>query len=68
MSVEEIMKEMERDIHGDIYGDIYGHEYWAEEIFRLREEVKRLRDNSWDRNPDRSGGQFTQEEINRENW
>lgn len=25
-------------------------------------------DDSWERNPDRSGGQFTQEEKNRPNW
>jgi hypothetical protein len=56
----------------DIYGDIYGHERWAEEIFRLRAELRRLREkaieDSWSNNPDRSGGQFTQDEINGYGW
>ena len=60
---------MEEDIRCDIHGDIYGHEYWAEEIFRLRAELRRLKEkaieDSWARNPDRMGGQFTDEEINR---
>ena len=67
--LNEIMKQMEEDIRCDIHGDIYGHEYWAEEIFRLRAELRRLKEkaieDSWARNPDRMGGQFTDEEINR---
>lgn len=67
--ISEIMKEMEQDIRCDIHGDIYGHERWAEEIFRLRAELRRAKEqaieDSWIRNPDRMGGQFTEEEINR---
>lgn len=70
---EEIMNEMTKDIRCDIYGDIYGHDYWAEEIFRLRAEIKSLKEkaieDSWARSPDRMGGQFSQEEIaRREEW
>lgn len=74
-TISEIMQEMQQDIRCDIHGDIYGHEYWAEEIFRLRAELRRLKEktieDSWARNPDRSGGQFTDEEIHRsheERW
>ena len=60
---------MEQDIRCDIHGDIYGHERWAEEIFRLRAELRRSREksieDSWARNPDRGGGQFSQDEIDR---
>ncbi len=41
----------------------------AMEIYRLRQQVKKLTaaldDYSWRVNPDRMGGQFTQEEIDR---
>ncbi len=41
----------------------------ALEIYRLRQQVKKLTaaldDYSWRVNPDRMGGQFTQEEIDR---
>ena len=41
----------------------------AMEIYRLRQQVKKLTaaldDYSWRINPDRMGGQFTQEEIDR---
>ena len=71
-TISEIMKQMEQDIRCDIHGDIYGHEYWAEEIFRLRAELRRMKEkaieDSWARNPDRSGGQFNNEEIYRDNW
>jgi hypothetical protein len=71
-TLDEIVKEMVQDIRCDIYGDIYGHERWAEEIFRLRAELRRLREkaieDSWSNNPDRSGGQFTQDEINGYGW
>lgn len=67
--ISEIMKQMEEDIRCDIHGDIYGHERWAEEIFRLRAELRRMKEkaieDSWSRNPDRSGGQFSDEEIYR---
>lgn len=51
--ISEIMKEMEQDIHCDIHGDIHGHERWAEEIFRLRAELRRAKEqaieDSWNR-------------------
>ena len=51
--ISEIMKEMEQDIRCDIYGDIHGHEHWAEEIFHLRAEVRRMKEmsveDSWNR-------------------
>lgn len=73
--ISEIMKEMEQDIRCDTHGDIYGHERWAEEIFRLRAELRRMKEkaieDSWARNPDRSGGQYSDAEIARartERW
>ena len=44
MSIEQIVNEMSQDIRADIYGDIHGLYSWAEEIFRLRQEVKNLRE------------------------
>ena len=42
------------------------------EIYRLRQQVKKLTaaldDYSWRVNPDRMGGQFTEEEKNRTGW
>ncbi len=74
-TISEIMKQMEQDIRCDIHGDIYGHERWAEEIFRLRAELRRMKEkaieDSWARNPDRSGGQYSDAEIARartERW
>jgi hypothetical protein len=74
-TINEIMNEMAEDIRCDIHGDIYGHERWAEEIFRLRAELRRNREkaieDSWARNPDRSGGQYSDAEIARartERW
>ena len=73
--ISEIMQEMQEDIRCDIHGDIYGHERWAEEIFRLRAELRRMKEkaieDSWRRSPDRMGGQFSDEEIYRsreERW
>jgi hypothetical protein len=43
-TIKEIASEMAQDISFDIYGDIYGHERWAEEIFRLREELRLTND------------------------
>lgn len=67
MSIEQIMNEMSQDVRTDIYGDIHGLYSWAEEIFRLRQEVKNLREkaieDSWKLYPDRIGGQFTDQEI-----
>lgn len=44
----------------------------AMEIYRLRQQVKKLtaalNDYSWRVNPDRMGGQFTEEEKNRSGW
>lgn len=72
MSIENIMKEMAEDIRADIHGDIYGHDRWAEEIFRLRTELRRAKEeaieDSWIRNPDRMGGQFTDQEIHDSYW
>jgi len=68
--ISEIMKQMEQDIRCDIHGDIYGHERWAEEIFRLRAELRRMKEkaieDSWRHSPDRMGGQFSDEEIYRD--
>ena len=70
--ISEIMQEMQQDIRCDIHGDIYGHERWAEEIFRLRAELRRMKEkaleDSWARNPDRSGGQFSDEERHRSGY
>ncbi len=44
--ISEIMQEMQKDISCDIYGDIYGHERWAEEIFRLRAEIRRMKEKA----------------------
>ena len=45
----------------DVRGKLYAH------IMKLEQENSKLREksveDSWERNPDRSGGQFTQEEI-----
>ena len=42
------------------------------EVLRLQDENDRLRDTntelSWKLNPDRMGGQFTEEELNRSGW
>lgn len=74
-TLQEIMLDMQLSIRCDIHGDIYGFEYYAEEIFRLRAELRRAREqaieDSWSRNPDTSGGAFTQDEIDRsrgERW
>ena len=74
-TIDEIAREMAQDIRCDIYGDIYGHERWAEEIFRLRAELRRAREqaieDSWRRSPDRMGGQFSDSEIldsHRDSW
>lgn len=65
--ISEIMQEMQQDIRCDIHGDIYGHERWAEEIFRLRAELRRMKEkaveDSWRRSPDRMGGQYSDAEI-----
>ena len=41
-------------------------------LFRSAEEIKRLRevnsDMGWRLNPDRMGGQFTEEECGRDGW
>jgi len=44
MSIEQIMNDMSQDIRADIYGDIHGLYPWAEEIFRLRQENAKLRE------------------------
>lgn len=35
-SLQQLIAQMAQDISTDIYGDISGHEYYAEEIIRLR--------------------------------
>ena len=75
MTKEEIMKLIEEDISTDIYGDLYGHdrvsEHLAIKFIQLESEIERLRkansDMGWQLNPDRMGGQFSQEEIGRRN-
>lgn len=39
--------------------------YVLKEFEKLKAQITDL---SWDNNPDRSGGQFTSEEINRDTW
>ena len=80
MTKEEIMKIIEEDVRVDIYGDLYGHDRAAESLayqfMCLEVEIERLKkansDMGWRLNPDRmcklsTGGQFTQEELNRGN-
>lgn len=45
-TVSEIASEMAQDIRSDIYGDIYGHESWAEQIFNLRAELRRTKEQA----------------------
>lgn len=66
-----LIKELERlnySIHSNGYKDDCITKAIAE-IKQLRASVKQLEaksiNDSWDRNPDRSGGQYTEEEINR---
>lgn len=63
----EILADMQDDIRVDIHGDIYGHERYAKELAFARAELRHLRakiaDQSWALSPDRSGGQFTDQEI-----
>lgn len=76
MTKEEIMSLIKEDVSVDIYGDLYGHERVAEIIatkfFSMEMEIERLRkaniDMGWQLNPDRMGGQFTEEEKNRSGW
>ena len=75
MTKEEIMKLIEEDVSIDIYGDLYGHDRAAEHLaikfITMEAEIERLRkansDMGWQLNPDRMGGQFSQEEIGRRN-
>lgn len=76
MTKEEIMKLIEEDVSVDIYGGLHGHDRVAEIIARyimcLNADIERLRDTNsemgWRLNPDRMGGQFTEEEKNRSGW
>ena len=71
MTKEEIMNEIQEYVKADIYGDLYGHEdaaeYIASRFIQMKNKMeqleKRVSDMGWELNPDRSSGQFTQEEI-----
>jgi len=73
---EEIMQMIEEDVRADIYGDLYGHDRAAESIvirfILMQAEIDRLKERNikmdWQLNPDRSGGQFIQDEINDDGW
>lgn len=39
MDIDNIKADMLYSIRCDIHGDIYGHDYWAEEIFNLRQRL-----------------------------
>jgi len=70
---EELEEDIRRGLRADIHGDIYNYESFVDWIMMefqiLQSENERLKrrisDMSWDLNPDKSGGQFTQEELNR---
>ena len=76
MTKEEIMKLIEEDVSIDIYGDLYGHdrvaEYIAIRFITMEAEIERLRkingDMGWRLNPDRMGGQFSEQEKNWNGW
>ncbi len=73
MTREELEENIRRDLRADIHGDIYNYESFIDwimmefEILNSKNKSlkKRISDMSWDLNPDKSGGQFTQEELNR---
>ena len=73
MTREELEESIRRELRADIHGDIYNYESFVDWIMMefqiLQSENERLKrrisDMSWDLNPDKSGGQFTQEELNR---
>lgn len=73
MNIQEIMQLIEQNVKADIYGDLYGHDRVAEELAEkidaMQTEIDSLKrkvvDMSWELNPDRSGGQFTQEDLTR---
>jgi len=76
MTKEEIMKLIEEDVSTDIYGDLYGHdrvaEYIAIRFITMEAEIEKLRkvnsDMGWRLNPDRMGGQFSEQEKNWNGW
>ena len=76
MTKEELIKLIEEDVSVDIYGDLHGHDRVAECIairfITMKDEIERLQkvnsDMGWRLNPDRMGGQFTEEEKNRTGW
>jgi len=58
--------------HQDIMGIDRAAEKIAIKFFSMEDEIERLRkvnsDMGWRLNPDRMGGQFTEEEKNRDGW
>lgn len=65
------LNETVREIQSGIRNTMSGDELLMM-LFRSAEEIKRLRDSNsdmgWRLNPDRMGGQFTQEELTRDGW
>lgn len=65
------LNETVREIQSGIRNTMCGDELLMM-LFRSAEEIKRLRnansDMGWRLNPDRMGGQFTEEERGRDGW
>lgn len=65
------LNEAVREIQSGVRNIMCGDELLTM-LFRSAEEIKRLRDSNsdmgWRLNPDRMGGQFTQEELGRDGW
>ena len=67
MTYDEILKLIESKVHHDVvWGGIIGQHTVAREIANKFAELKNISvTDSWERNPDRMGGQFTDEEMRR---
>lgn len=71
MNQEDIEDAIRGDIKTDIYGDLYGVDRLAEWFLyhieirdrRIKELEEKISNLSWEVNPDRMGGQFTDQEI-----
>lgn len=65
------LNEAVREIQSGVRNTMCGDELLMM-LFRSTEEIKRLRDSNsdmgWRLNPDRMGGQFTEEERGRDGW
>lgn len=65
------LNETVREIQSGVRNTMCGDELLMM-LFRSAEEIKRLRDSNsdmgWRLNPDRMGGQFTEEELGRDGW